>query len=132
MPGPDESKAVVPIAGLDDLTIISMNFSQTLPRLIDAKARRMEVINAPTLTESCFPKSEPEGIHPANARLLPCCGLELNLRETEDLVETTGYTLSHSYKFDVIVEYLSLVENTISLRLMRCCFNMTTLLGWVK
>ncbi|MCX7615617.1 MAG: RNase III inhibitor, partial [Clostridiales bacterium] len=31
--------------------------------------------------------------------------LELNLRETEDLLRRAGYTLSHSYKFDVIVEY---------------------------
>ena len=31
--------------------------------------------------------------------------LELNLDQTEDLLERAGFALSHSRKFDVIIEY---------------------------
>ena len=31
--------------------------------------------------------------------------LELNLDETDDLLERAGYALSHSQRFDVIVEF---------------------------
>ena len=34
-----------------------------------------------------------------------CIALKLNLDETEKLLNTAGYTLSHSIKADLIVEY---------------------------
>ena len=34
-----------------------------------------------------------------------CIGLKLNLDETKDLLEKAGYTLSHSSRADLIIEY---------------------------
>ena len=34
-----------------------------------------------------------------------CIALKLTLPETDDLLERAGYALSHSQKFDVIVEF---------------------------
>lgn len=37
--------------------------------------------------------------------------LELNVKETDDLLKRAGFALSHSQKFDVIVEYFLVNKN---------------------
>ena len=37
--------------------------------------------------------------------------LELNLEETQNFIGRAGYTLSHSSKFDIIIEYFILNKN---------------------
>ena len=52
--------------------------------------------------------------------------LELNLDETDDLLERAGYTLSRSQKFDVIIEYFIINGKYDILKLTRYCSNMTS------
>lgn len=47
-----------------------------------------------------------KGYMPSKRTILALAiALELTLDETDDLLERAGYALSHSQKFDVIVEY---------------------------
>ena len=50
--------------------------------------------------------------------------LELTLDETDDLLERAGYALSHSQKFDVIVEFFIVSGKYDILRLTKSCSNM--------
>jgi O-acetyl-ADP-ribose deacetylase (regulator of RNase III) len=96
-------------ASLDDLVgNMDEPFSVTLLRLIDATGRKdSDVYNRANIDRRLFSKIR-SNVHyvPSKSTVLSfAVALELTLDQTDDLLERAGFALSHSRKFDVIVEY---------------------------
>ena len=99
-------------AGLDQrIRQLDESFSETLLRLIDAKGRSdVDVYKRANLDRKLFSKIRTgKGYMPSKRTALALAiSLELDLQETKDLLARAGFALSHSQKFDVIVEYFIL------------------------
>ncbi len=102
-------KLSMPAKGLDELMErLDEPFNVTLLRLIDAKGKTdTEVYKRANIDRKLFSKIRTgKGYMPGKRTILALAiALELTLEETDDLLERAGYALSHSQKFDVIVEF---------------------------
>lgn len=96
-------------SGLIDLTFeLDAGFSETLLQLIDRTGRKdSEIYKKANVDRKLFSKirNNPE-YKPSKATALAfAIALELDLEQTKDLISRAGFALSHSSKFDVIIEY---------------------------
>ena len=106
-PGPvaggDEARGVV-----DALSNLDEPFSAVLLHLIDAKGQSdIQVYKRANIDRRLFSKiRNGNGYVPSKRTVIALAiALELSLDEADDLLTCAGYALSHSQRFDVIVEY---------------------------
>lgn len=97
------------VGGLDDvLTQLDAGFSETLLKLIDRSGKKDSVIyKKANVDRKLFSKirNNPSYKPSKSTAIAFAIALELDLDETRDFIARAGYALSHSSKFDVIVEY---------------------------
>lgn len=96
------------------LDSLDAGFTETLLHLIDCTGKKdSEIYKKANVDRKLFSKIRNNmDYKPSKATALAFAfALELDIEETKDFIGRAGYTLSHSSKFDVIVEYFLVKRN---------------------
>ena len=93
---------------------LDAGFSETLLRLIDRTGKKdSEIYKKANVDRKLFSKIRNNmDYRPSKTTALAFAfALELDINETKDFIGRAGFALSHSSKFDVIVEYFLVKRN---------------------
>lgn len=105
---PVDSQPMTERSLTDLINNLDETFTQMLLRLIDEKGLKdAAVYRKANVDRRLFSKirSNPDYKPSKNTAIAFAIALHLNLDETKDLLRKAGYALSHSNKFDIIIEY---------------------------
>jgi len=107
-------KRLKPISELDEwLKVHDDNFAVTLLKLIDQKGMKdVECYKKANISRKTFSKINNEANYRPSKQTVAgfAISLHLNLEETQALMKTAGYSLSHIDKFDLIIEFFIVNE----------------------
>lgn len=96
------------------LSNLDAGFSETLLMLIDRTGKKdSEIYKKANIDRKLFSKirNTPDYKPSKSTALAFAFALELDIDETKDFISRAGFALSHSSKFDVIVEYFLVNKN---------------------